>query len=44
LLNAHATRARCSTDFREALEIQRCVEAMQESSRGRSWVKVASIR
>ena len=43
LLAAHATRGRCAPDFREALEIQRCVEAMQASSRGRSWVKVASV-
>jgi len=42
LLAAHATRGRCSPDFREALEIQKCVEAMQASSRGRTWVKVAS--
>ena len=43
LLKAHATRGRCRPDFRDALEIQRIVEAMQRSSRERAWVNVRDV-
>ena len=42
-LKAHAARGRCRPDFRDALEIQRIVEAMQRSSRERAWVKVGGV-
>ncbi|TRD22227.1 Gfo/Idh/MocA family protein [Palleronia caenipelagi] len=38
LLEAHATGGSCDPDFREALEVQKTVEAMQEASQTRSWV------
>ena len=41
LLDAHAAGGACSPDFREALEVQRTVEAITESSRLRSWVRLA---
>jgi predicted dehydrogenase len=40
LLEAHAGRGRCMPDFREALEVQKAVEAIQTSSRQRSWVAI----
>ena len=43
LLTAYATRGRCNPDFREAYEVQRTVEAMQVSSRDRSWIQVCQI-
>lgn len=38
LLAAHAGHSVCSPDFREAYEVQRTVEAMQQSHRLRQWV------
>jgi predicted dehydrogenase len=43
LLSAIAARGRCSPDFREAMEVQRIVEAMHASSRQRAWVEVMSV-
>lgn len=40
LLAAHCGAGHCYPDFREALEVQRTVEAMQASSRERSWVSL----
>ncbi len=40
LLGAVAARGKCETDFREATEVQRVIEAMLESSRTRAWVKL----
>ena len=42
LLSAVASRGRCDPDFREAYEVQRTVEAMQQSSRERSWVALGA--
>lgn len=38
LLTAHAGVRNPGPDFREAYEVQRCIEAMQESARSGSWV------
>ncbi len=38
LLAAHAGAPNPGPDFREALEVQRCIEAMQKSARTGSWV------
>ena len=40
LLEAHATGGRCFPDFREALAVQRTVEAIQKSARGGAWETV----
>jgi len=40
LLEAHAGRAACGPDFREAYEVQRVVEAMQLSHSQRQWVSL----
>ena len=40
LLNAHAAGQACSPDFREALEVQRVVEAIASSARARKWMPV----
>ena len=40
LLDAHVTGRACSPDFREALEVQKTVEAITESSRLRRWVRL----
>jgi predicted dehydrogenase len=40
LMTAYATRGKCFSDFREAYEVQRTVEAMQTSSRERGWVSL----
>ena len=37
LLEAHSNGTSCHPDFREALEVQRTVEAIANSSRARSW-------
>ena len=37
LLDAHANETACSPDFREAMEVQRTVEAIAKSSRNRAW-------
>ena len=42
LLDAHASGTACNPDFREALEVQRTVEAITESSRAGTWMPVAS--
>lgn len=38
LLEAHSGGGVCMPDFREALEVQKAVEAIQASSRNRSWI------
>jgi predicted dehydrogenase len=38
LIKAHAGQGTCGPDFREAYEVQRTIEAMQESDRARAWV------
>jgi len=38
LIAAHAGQGPCGPDFREAYEVQRTIEAMQESDRTRAWV------
>jgi predicted dehydrogenase len=38
LLAAHSGKAACGPDFREAYEVQRTVEAMQESHAARQWI------
>lgn len=38
LLAAHAGQGSCGPDFREAYDVQRVIEAMQESDRSRGWV------
>ena len=38
LIKAHARQGTCGPDFREAYEVQRTIEAMQESDRARAWV------
>ena len=43
LLDAHAGGARCFPDFREALDVQRTVEAIARSSRTGAWTKVESV-
>lgn len=40
LLTAHSGGAPCGPDFREAYEVQRTVEAMQQSHDGRRWVSL----
>ncbi|WP_420396087.1 Gfo/Idh/MocA family protein [Nioella sp.] len=40
LIAAHAGQGRCGPDFREAYEVQRTIEAMQESDRMRGWVSL----
>lgn len=40
LLTAYAAGARCETDFREAWQVQRAIEAMQSAARKRVWVKL----
>lgn len=40
LLAAHAGKAPCRPDFREAYEVQRTVEAMQASHSSRQWMKL----
>ena len=40
LLNAHACGTACHPDFREALEVQRTVEAIAKSSKARTWMAV----
>lgn len=40
LLTAHAGGAACSPDFREAYEVQRTVEAMQQSHLSQRWVSL----
>jgi predicted dehydrogenase len=40
LLAAHAGMTNASPDFREAYEVQKTVEAMQDSSVSRQWVTV----
>lgn len=37
LIAAHAGQGACGPDFREAFEVQRAIEAMQESNRSRAW-------
>ena len=43
LLDAHAGGTGCFPDFREALDIQRTIEAIAGSSRTRTWTKVESV-
>lgn len=38
LIKAHAGQGTCGPDFREAYEVQRTIEAMQDSDRARIWV------
>lgn len=40
LIAAHAGQRNCGPDFREAYEVQRTIEAMQESNRSRGWVSL----
>lgn len=40
LIAAHAGQGSCGPDFREAYEVQRTIEAMQESDRTRAWVSL----
>lgn len=40
LIAAHAGQGICGPDFREAYEVQRTIEAMQESDRTRGWVSL----
>lgn len=40
LLTAYAAGGRCVTDFREAWEVQRSIEAMQQAARARTWIKL----
>ena len=40
LIAAHAGQGSCGPDFREAYEVQRTIEAMQESDRTRGWVSL----
>lgn len=40
LIEAHVNKGRCWPDFRAAYEVQRVVEAMQQSSQTRSWVQL----
>ncbi|SMX22512.1 Gfo/Idh/MocA family protein [Boseongicola aestuarii] len=40
LLTAHSSGGTCSPDFREAYEVQRAVEAMQQSHANRQWVSL----
>lgn len=40
LIAAHAGQGSCDPDFREAYEVQRTIEAMQESDRTRGWVSL----
>lgn len=40
LIAAHADKGTAFPDFREAYEVQRTIEAMQTSSRARSWVSL----
>lgn len=43
LLDAHAGGPECFPDFREALQVQRTIEAIARSSRTRAWTKVESV-
>ena len=43
LLDAHAGGTGCFPDFREALEVQRTIEAIARSSRTGAWTKVESV-
>ena len=38
IIAAHAGQGPCGPDFREAYEVQRTIEAMQEADRSRQWV------
>lgn len=40
LITAHLEGGKCFPDFREALEVQKTIEAMQNSSRSREWIEV----
>ncbi|ETX13910.1 1-carboxy-3-chloro-3,4-dihydroxycyclo hexa-1,5-diene dehydrogenase [Roseivivax halodurans JCM 10272] len=44
LIESHVSNGQCMPDFREALAVQETVEAIQEASKARTWVRFSTSR